>query len=65
MRLQKSRCADLVDTLIQHPASMTHANIPRKVRTKTGITDNLVRISVGIEEPEDIIADLDQALSMR
>jgi methionine-gamma-lyase len=53
-----------VDTLIQHPASMTHANIPRKVRTKAGITDNLVRISVGIEEPEDIIADLDQALSM-
>jgi methionine-gamma-lyase len=52
-----------VDTLIQHPASMTHANIPRDVRMKTGITDNLVRLSVGIEEPEDIIADLDQALS--
>jgi methionine-gamma-lyase len=51
-----------VDTLIQHPASMTHANIPREVRMKTGITDDLVRLSVGIEEPEDIIADLDQAL---
>lgn len=52
-----------VDTLIQHPAYMTHANIPREVKLKTGITDDLVRISVGIEEPEDIIADLDQALA--
>jgi methionine-gamma-lyase len=51
-----------VDTLIQHPASMTHAGIPKEVRTQTGITDDLVRLSVGIEEPEDIIADLDQAL---
>lgn len=51
-----------VDTLIQHPASMTHAGIPKEVRIKTGITDDLVRLSVGIEEPEDIIADLDQAL---
>ena len=51
-----------VDTLIQHPASMTHANIPREVRLKMGITDDLVRLSVGIDEPEDIIADLDQAL---
>ncbi len=54
-----------VDTLIQHPASMTHANVPREVKTKMGITDDLVRISVGIEEPEDIIADLDQALAPR
>jgi methionine-gamma-lyase len=52
-----------VDTLIEHPASMTHVNIPKEVRIKTGITDDLVRISVGIEEPEDIIADLQQALS--
>ncbi|MBE0524896.1 MAG: PLP-dependent transferase [Methanosarcinales archaeon] len=52
-----------VDTLIQHPASMTHANVPVDVRTKTGITDDLVRISVGIEDAEDIIADLDQALA--
>jgi methionine-gamma-lyase len=51
-----------VDTLIQHPASMTHVGIPKEVRIKTGITDDLVRLSVGIEEPEDIIADLDQAL---
>ena len=42
-----------VDTLIQHPASMTHANIPREVRLKTGITDDLVRLSVDIEEPEE------------
>lgn len=52
-----------VDTLIQHPASMTHANVPAEVKTMTGITDDLVRISVGIEEAEDIIADLDQALA--
>jgi len=51
-----------VDTLISHPASMTHAGVPKEVRIKTGITDDLVRLSVGIEEPEDIIADLDQAL---
>jgi len=51
-----------VDTLIQHPASMTHADVPQDVRVKTGIADDLVRISVGIEDPEDIIADLDRAL---
>jgi methionine-gamma-lyase len=51
-----------VDTLIQHPASMTHADVPPEVRQKTGITDDLVRLSVGIEDPGDIIADLDQAL---
>ncbi|MCL7475762.1 MAG: PLP-dependent aspartate aminotransferase family protein [ANME-2 cluster archaeon] len=52
-----------VDTLIQHPASMTHANVPADVRAETGITDELVRISVGVEDAEDIIADLDQALA--
>ncbi len=52
-----------VDTLIQHPASMTHANVPVDVRTETGITDDLVRISVGVEDAEDIIADLEQALA--
>jgi methionine-gamma-lyase len=52
-----------VDTLIQHPASMTHANVPAEVKTMTGITDDLVRISVGIEDSDDIIADLDQALA--
>lgn len=51
-----------VDTLIQHPASMTHAGVPKEVRIKTGITDDLVRLSIGVEEQEDIIADLEQAL---
>jgi len=51
-----------VETLISHPASMTHASIPRDVRQKIGITDGLIRISVGIEDVEDLIADLDQAL---
>jgi len=41
---------------------MTHANVPVDVRTETGITDDLVRISVGVEDVEDIIADLEQAL---
>lgn len=50
------------DTLIQHPASMTHANLPGEMKTKTGISDDLIRISAGIEDVEDIIADLDQAL---
>ncbi len=50
------------DTLIQHPASMTHSIVPRDMRLKIGITDGLVRISAGIEDAEDIIADLDQAL---
>ncbi|MEN8260602.1 MAG: PLP-dependent aspartate aminotransferase family protein [Pseudomonadota bacterium] len=52
-----------VDTLISHPASMTHAHVPPEVRLKTGITDDLVRLSVGIEEPEDIMDDLDGALA--
>ncbi|MBU2523867.1 aminotransferase class I/II-fold pyridoxal phosphate-dependent enzyme [Patescibacteria group bacterium] len=52
-----------VDSLIQHPASMTHAIIPKEQREKIGITDGLVRLSVGIENVEDIIADLDQALN--
>jgi methionine-gamma-lyase len=52
------------DTLIQHPASMTHACVPLVVRKRVGITDGLVRLSVGIEDPEDIIADLKQALEV-
>ncbi len=52
-----------VETLISHPASMTHASVPEEKRTQLGITDGLVRISVGIEDVEDIIQDLDQALS--
>ena len=51
-----------VESLISHPASMTHASVPQETREKLGITDGLVRISVGIEDVEDIIEDLDQAL---
>ena len=51
-----------VETLISHPATMTHASVPEIERNRLGITDGLVRISVGIEDVEDIIADLDQAL---
>ena len=51
-----------VETLIQHPASMTHAGVPREERLRAGVTDSLVRLSVGIEDAEDVIADLDQAL---
>jgi cystathionine beta-lyase/cystathionine gamma-synthase len=51
-----------VETLISHPASMTHASVPSEHRARLGITEGLVRISVGIEEVEDIIADLDRAL---
>jgi methionine-gamma-lyase len=52
------------DTLIEHPASMTHAVMPIEFRQKAGISDSLLRISVGIEDVEDIIEDLDQALKM-
>ncbi len=52
-----------VETLISHPALMTHASMPPDVRQQIGITDGLVRLSVGIEDAEDLIADLDQALS--
>lgn len=51
-----------VESLIQHPASMTHAGLSQEARATAGITDELVRFSVGIEDAEDIIADLDQAL---
>lgn len=52
-----------VETLICHPATMTHASVDPAVRERLGITDGLVRVSVGIEDTDDIIADLDQALS--
>ena len=52
-----------VETLISHPATMTHAAVGEEGRRKIGITDGLVRISVGIEDVEDILADLDQALA--
>src|ERR1043166_9179969 len=51
-----------VETLISHPATMTHASVLPETRARLGITDGLVRISVGLEDAEDIIADLDQAL---
>lgn len=51
-----------VETLISHPATMTHASVDEAKRLRLGITDGLVRISVGIEDTDDIIADLDQAL---
>lgn len=51
-----------VETLISHPATMTHASVDETKRQRLGITDGLVRISVGIEDTDDIIADLDQAL---
>lgn len=51
-----------VESLISHPASMTHASVPLEKRQALGITDGLVRISVGIEDVEDILSDLDQAL---
>ncbi|MHB8133817.1 MAG: trans-sulfuration enzyme family protein [Anaerolineaceae bacterium] len=52
-----------VDTLVQHPASMSHVSVPREERIKVGVSDGLIRVSVGIENVEDLIADLDQALS--
>ena len=51
-----------IDTLIEHPASMTHGDIPPEIRVETGISDGLIRLSVGLEAAEDIIADLEQAL---
>jgi len=52
-----------VESLIEHPASMTHASISKEDRESIGITDNLIRFSVGIEDAEDLIADLEEALS--
>ena len=52
-----------VESLIEHPAIMTHASIPSDKRDQIGISDSLVRLSVGIEDPDDLIADLDMALS--
>lgn len=51
-----------VESLISHPASMTHASIPREERIKNGLSDSLIRLSVGIEDASDLIADLDQAI---
>jgi methionine-gamma-lyase len=50
------------DTLISHPASMSHVNVPAEIRRQTGVSDGLIRLSVGIENIEDLLADLDQAI---
>ncbi len=61
------RCAESlggVESLIEHPGIMTHASIPEAIRAEKGLTDNLIRLSVGIEDADDLIADLDQAFSL-
>ncbi len=52
-----------VESLVNHPTSMTHGSIPKEEREKVGVTDNLLRLSVGVEDIEDLLADLDQALN--
>jgi cystathionine gamma-lyase len=52
-----------VESLIGHPATMTHASVPPELRRKMGLTDSLIRLSVGIEDVEDLVEDLDQALA--
>jgi len=52
-----------VESLVNHPAIMTHASVPPETRARLGIGDTLVRLSVGIEALEDLLADLDQALA--
>ena len=52
-----------VESLIEHPALMTHASLPTETRDKIGITDGLIRLSVGIESVEDLIDDIHQALN--
>ena len=52
-----------VESLINHPASMTHASIPREERLRNGLEDSLIRLSVGIEDADDLIEDLKQAIA--
>ena len=52
-----------IESLIEHPASMTHASVPKEEREQSGISNELVRVSVGCEDFEDIKADLNQALN--
>lgn len=52
-----------VESLINHPATMTHASIPKEVREAAGVVDNLLRLSVGVEDAEDLLSDLQQALA--
>ena len=51
-----------VESLVEHPATMTHGSIPLEERLKTGVTDSLIRMSVGVEDVDDLIEDLNQAL---
>jgi cystathionine gamma-lyase len=51
-----------VESLINHPASMTHASVPKEERLKSGLVDSLMRLSIGVEDPEDLLEDLEQAL---
>lgn len=53
-----------LDTLVQHPATMTHAKVPLEERMRTGVTDSLIRVSVGVEGIDDIIEDFDRALNL-
>jgi cystathionine gamma-synthase len=52
-----------VESLVAHPASMTHASMTPDARLRAGITDGVIRLSIGIEDPKDLVADLDQALA--
>ena len=52
-----------VESLINHPATMTHASIPKEERERAGVVDNLLRLSVGIENVDDLLGDLKQALA--
>jgi cystathionine beta-lyase len=51
-----------VESIISYPARMSHASVPPEERLRKGITDTLVRLSVGLEDPDDLIADLEQAM---
>jgi cystathionine beta-lyase/cystathionine gamma-synthase len=53
-----------VESLIGHPVTMTHAAVPAAMRQAMGLTDSLVRLSCGVEDAEDLIADLDRALAL-
>ena len=52
-----------VESLIGHPSTMTHASIPRAERLKVGLTDSLIRLSVGVEDVDDLLADLQEAIA--
>ena len=52
-----------VESLVCHPASMTHASIPENIRSKIGLSDGLVRLSIGVEHPDDLLEDINSALN--